>query len=67
MTDRRGVLVLPILIGSIIAAWSMLSLLGGEHERRAKEIAFAPKLKESNNPVPAQPTSKPPAASKVVR
>ena len=59
--------VLPLVIGSVITAWSMLALLGSEHERRTREIASTPKPKGSDNPAPAQQSSKPPAASGVVR
>jgi len=51
----------------MIAAWSMLSLFGGERDRRAKEIASAPKPKASDNPTSAEQSAKTPAASKVVR
>lgn len=61
------VLVLPIVIGSLLAAWSMLALFGNEHERRVREIASTPKPKASDNAASAQQNSKSPAASGVVR
>ena len=60
-------LILPLILGSIFAAWSMLSLFGGEHERRAREIASAPKPKASDNPATQTDPASKPAKSGVVR
>lgn len=41
MHESTALTLLPLGLGALFTAWTMLRLIGGERERRAKELANA--------------------------